>query len=56
MLFSGPEYGSPRAGDRQSGDKGADAGGGGRLALVLPHVSCLDSRYHKTPFTGVLTV
>ena len=41
MLLSGAEYGGPGLGDGQPGDEGPDAGGGGRLALVLTRVARL---------------
>ena len=56
MLLSGAQYGGPGLGDGQPGDEGPDAGGGGRLALVLPTVPGLNSGYHQTPLTGVLAM
>ena len=56
VFLPGPEDGGPGLGDDQTGDEGADAGGGGCLALVVPPVPALDPRDHQAPLTGVLAV
>ena len=56
MLLPRPEDGGPGLGDDQAGDEGADASGGGCLALVLPLVPALHPGDHQAPLAGVLPV